>query len=137
MRGEHDTVFYDGGCGLCHRAVRFLVARDADGSRFVYAPLGGSTFHQHVGGLLPATLPDSIVVLTARRDLLVRSQAVIHLLRRIDGIWAFFAGLLQLVPAPLADRAYDLVAARRARLFSKPDGSCPVVPADLRARFLP
>ena len=28
MGDARDTVYYDGGCALCHRSVRFLVARD-------------------------------------------------------------------------------------------------------------
>ncbi|HZH02738.1 MAG TPA: DCC1-like thiol-disulfide oxidoreductase family protein [Myxococcaceae bacterium] len=38
---DSDILFYDGGCGLCHRAVRFVLARDPAG-RFRFAPLGGS-----------------------------------------------------------------------------------------------
>ena len=35
-----ETLFYDGQCGLCHRAVRFLLAEDrAPGGAFRFAPL--------------------------------------------------------------------------------------------------
>ena len=37
-----ETIFYDGGCGLCHRFVRFVIKRDPDGTLFRYAPLEGA-----------------------------------------------------------------------------------------------
>ena len=39
-----DILFYDGSCGLCHRAVRFILAEDRSGTAFRFAPLGGETF---------------------------------------------------------------------------------------------
>ena len=34
-----ERLFYDGTCALCHGAVRFVLARDRDGSAFRFAPL--------------------------------------------------------------------------------------------------
>jgi predicted DCC family thiol-disulfide oxidoreductase YuxK len=134
---EPDTIFYDGGCGLCHRAVRFLVVRDRDGTRFTFAPLGGETALERFENAHPEDLPDSIIVLSATGDIFVRSRAVIRLFRRLGGIWRPLSALLGLVPAAIGDRAYDFVAARRARLFARPGDACPVVPPELRKRFLP
>ena len=41
-----DLLFYDGTCGLCHRAVTFALARDPDGSRFRFAALQGARAHR-------------------------------------------------------------------------------------------
>ena len=75
----HDLLFYDGACGLCHRIVRFTVARDRDGSRFRYAPLAGATFRETFAPPVAAALPDSIVIRTAAGRTLVRAAAVLHL----------------------------------------------------------
>lgn len=133
----HDLVFYDGSCGLCHHAVRFLVARDADGHRFVYAPLGGETFRERLEGEATRDLPDSIVLLAADGSVLIRSQAALRLLGRLGGGWRVLAAALRLIPTGLADFAYDLIARIRYRLFARPRESCPVLPAPLRTRFLP
>jgi len=132
-----DLVFYDGGCGLCHRAVRFLVSRDDDGSRFAFAPLGGLTFVQRVDGDRALALPDSLVVLTREGQLLVRSRGVIHVLSRLGPGWRTVARIARWVPAPLLDRLYDGVAAVRSRLGDDPPDVCPAVPPTLRSRFLP
>jgi predicted DCC family thiol-disulfide oxidoreductase YuxK len=132
-----DLVFYDGDCGFCHRSVRFLLARDPGGEAFRFAPLQGETFRANVPETERRSLPESLVVHAADGRLLARSEAVVHLLRRLGGAWALLARLLALVPRRLRDLAYDGFAAIRHRLFRQPDGSCPVLPPALRARFDP
>jgi predicted DCC family thiol-disulfide oxidoreductase YuxK len=133
---EPDLLFYDGGCGLCHRSVRFVVARDPRG-RFRFAPLGGKTFRAAVPPALQEGLPDSIVLRTADGSLRVRSDAALHVLRRLGGGWRLLASLLGLLPRRLRDAGYDFVVRRRARWFASPADACPLVPAHLRARFAP
>ncbi|MEO1236432.1 MAG: DCC1-like thiol-disulfide oxidoreductase family protein [Planctomycetota bacterium] len=132
-----DVVYYDGGCGLCHRSVRFLLPRDRGGARFRFAPIGGQTFGERVSEAERAGLPDSIVVLTAGGDLLTRSEAVLHVLGRLGGGWGVLAKLGRVVPRGLRDWGYDRVAAARHRFFAKPAEACPIVPPEQRERFLP
>jgi predicted DCC family thiol-disulfide oxidoreductase YuxK len=130
-----ETVFYDGNCGLCHATVRFVVARDSD-ARFVYAPLGGATFAATFDAAARAAIPATVVVRTEDGRTLVRSDAVVHLLRAIGGGWRVLGGMLRLVPRPLRDVGYRAVASVRRRLVAAPKDACPVVPPELRARFL-
>src|SRR5262249_55973685 len=95
---DHSTVFYDGGCGRCHRALRFAIAHDADGSRFRFASLQSEGFRRRVPAAARAGLPDSIVTLTPDGTLLVRSAAVIHVLDRVGGGWKVAGRLLRLPP---------------------------------------
>lgn len=131
-----DLVFYDGACGLCHRSVAFLAGRDRDGSRFRFAPLRGATFRQRVPEGLAAALPDSLALQTSEGALLIRTAAVAHALRALGGGWGLLGRLLGLVPRGLSDWGYDQVARLRHRLFRTPDTACPVLPRDLRDRFL-
>lgn len=128
-------VFYDGACGLCHRTVRFAIARDRDGRHFRFAALGGEAFRRLVPEALRPGLPDSIVILTPGGALLVRSAAVIHILERIGGSWRLMGKLLALVPQGIRDLGYDGIARLRHRLFRRPPDACPVTPPELRARF--
>ena len=129
-------LFYDGGCGLCHGAVRFALKRDRAGV-FRFAPLQGGTFLELVTEVDRAALPDSLVLREPDGRLLTRSAAVVALLQRLGGVWRAMSALLRIVPRPLRDFGYDLVAKTRHRLFKKPEGACPIVPKDLRERFLP
>lgn len=130
-------VFYDGHCGLCHGAVRFLLARDRDGSRFRFAPLQGETLGRLVRPEARPALPDSVVVIAADGTLLTRSDGVIALLAELGHGWRLVALAIRLVPRPLRDAAYDLVARVRKKLFATPADACPVVPPELRLRFDP
>lgn len=132
-----DLVFYDGDCGLCHGTVLFLLRRDPEGRRFRFAPLQGETFNEHVPESRREALPDSIVIETPEHRLVFRSAGTVRLLRRVGGIWSLLAGVLWVIPRPVRDLGYRIVAATRHHLFNRPIGLCPVVPVELRDRFLP
>ncbi len=130
-----EYLFYDGHCGLCHRAVKFVLRQDRDGTAFRFAPLQGETFLARVEAGRRVGLPDSVVVLTRDGELLVRSDAFLHIFRRLGGGWRLLATVLSVVPRGLRDFVYDFVARIRYRVFGKRDDLCPIVPAELRARF--
>ncbi len=132
-----ELLFYDGGCGLCHRTVRFVMATDRQGRAFRFAPLGGETFEREVPREQAAGLPDSVVIRRADGTLLTRSDAVVYMLRRLGGPWRAPAALLGAVPRTWRDGLYDWVARNRLRLFAAPEEACPLVPPHLRVRFEP
>jgi len=134
---QRETVFYDGHCGLCHHGVRFVLKHDRLGTAFRFAPLQGETFQARVLVDLRANLPKSMVVQTRDGSLLARSNAWIHILRRLGGGWKVMAAFMAVIPQPLRDVVYEVVARIRYRVFGRRDDLCPVVPPDLRSRFDP
>ena len=116
-----EKILYDGECGLCHGFVRFVVMQDRE-ARFVYAP-------QKVAG-------GSVVVITEAGVRLERSDAALHVLSRLGGFWAVGAAVMRAVPRPLRDLVYGFVARIRYRVFGRRTQVCPVVPPELRGRFL-
>jgi predicted DCC family thiol-disulfide oxidoreductase YuxK len=134
---DPDILFYDGHCGLCHRAVKFVLKHDRSGNAFRFAPLQGETFQSRVSPERRAGLPDSVLVLTADGNLLTRSDAFLHIFRTLGGGWSTLAGILGVIPRSLRDTVYTLIARIRYRVFGTRDDLCPVVPADVRARFDP
>jgi predicted DCC family thiol-disulfide oxidoreductase YuxK len=135
MASKPEILFYDGHCGLCHRAVRFVLAEDREGTLFRFAPLQGETFQRLVTSDQQKTLPDSVVVMTSDEKLLARSDAFLHILRRLGGGWKVLAVVLSLIPRALRDFVYDFVARVRYRIFGRRDDLCPVTPPELRRRF--
>lgn len=143
-RGASDYLFFDGSCGLCHRSVRFVLAEEVAGSEetpFRFAPLGGETFDEffvhNPDTPSPDELPDSLIVVTERDEVLMRSDAVLYLARRLGGVWRVLATLAALVPGVVRDRVYDGIASIRHRLFAKPKEVCPLMPPEVRRRFKP
>ena len=137
MSRRQALVLFDGHCGLCHRAVLFALARDPEGSRFLFAPLQGSTARDKLPGVDIVDPPDSIVVLTPEGPALLESEAILYMLRRVGGSWAALERVAAIVPRRVRDAAYRLIARWRHRFFAQPQDTCPVVSEELRARFLP
>lgn len=126
-------LLYDGVCGLCDRTVQFFVARDRAG-RLRYAPLQGETAaelrREHPE--IPEGL-DTIVLVEGGRAWL-RSHAVFRSLAYLPG-WRWVAWL-RLLPRPLTDLAYRLVARVRYRIWGRFD-ACRLPAPEQQALFLP
>lgn len=129
-------LFYDGHCGLCHAIVRFVIARDRAGT-FRFAPLGGETFLRQVPAERRANLPESVILLTARGEILTQAAAVLEVMRELGGGWRILAGALGVVPSSLLDLGYRMALKARTRLFARPPAVCPPVAPHLRNRFDP
>jgi predicted DCC family thiol-disulfide oxidoreductase YuxK len=129
-------IFYDGHCGLCHGLVRFVLSEDQSAQPFSFAPLQGEQIKQSIEDRVRAELPDSVVVMEENKNVLTRSTAVIYVMKRLGGLWFFSATLLSLVPRTLRDLAYDAIASIRGRIFGTTEEVCPLVPRQLRTRFL-
>ena len=132
-----ELLFYDGHCALCHHSVKFVLRHDREGTLFRFAPLHGKTFEATVPQEKRAGLPDSVIVLTSDGTLLVRSDAFLHILRRLGGGWSSLAAVISIVPRVLRDAIYDFIARLRYRVFGKRDDWCPVIEPGLRKRFDP
>jgi len=130
-----EFVFYDGTCALCHGFVRFVLSEDAEGTAFRFAPIDSAALRAAIPEPERAGLPDSIVVRTDAGHVLVRSNAVLHVMGRLGGWWRLAADVLRFVPRPLRDLAYSAVAAVRKRVFGTKSDACPLLPRHLRARF--
>ena len=127
-------VLYDGVCGLCHRAVAWLLKRDRD-ARFHFAPLQGET-----AARLRALHPDiptelSTVVYVEDGRVHLRGKAFLHAARHLPRPWRW-AYQLRWLPAFLIDPFYWVVARTRYRLFGKHD-TCQVPDVADRTRLLP
>jgi predicted DCC family thiol-disulfide oxidoreductase YuxK len=138
MAPTPDWVLYDGLCGLCDRAVVFLLTRDRTG-RLQFGALQGDTaakLRQRHPDLPPA---DETFVLVERpgsadERIRVRSDAALAALARLGGIYRL-ATAFRVIPRPLRDALYGAVARRRSRWFGRLD-ACRLPTPTERTRFL-
>jgi predicted DCC family thiol-disulfide oxidoreductase YuxK len=131
-------VLYDGVCGLCNRLTQFIIRRDPH-ARFRFAslqsPFAAEVLSRH--GKDPKQLDTLYVVLdhgTPSERLLRKARGALFILQEIGGIWGA-SRAFGLLPTPLLDLGYNLLARVRYRLFGKYE-SCPLPTADTRRRFL-
>lgn len=128
------VILYDGVCGLCDRAVVWLIAHDRQRS-LSFAPLQGETAARlrtlHPG--IPAGL-DSVVYVEPG-GLHLRSKAFLHASRHLVSPWRW-AYWLRWFPGPPLDLLYRLVARVRYRVWGRYE-SCRVPGGVDNGRFLP
>lgn len=132
-------VLYDGVCGLCNGAVRFLLKADRK-EKLRFAPLQGETagnIRQRHGEVSDAL--DSIVLVkglnTPSETILLASEAVLDICRELGGGWQLLS-VFRIFPGRIRDVLYDFIANHRYQWFGKYD-ACPVPEPQVRDRFFP
>lgn len=126
-----NVIFFDGVCGLCNGFVDFILKLDKAG-QFKFSPLQSDYAKASLPAEFVADL-DSVVVQVGGRTLR-KSKAVFAVLKELGGAWGVL-GLVGLLPEGFLNRAYDLVAENRYKLFGKKD-SCRIPTPEERARFI-
>lgn len=130
---HHGIVLFDGTCGFCEGAVRFIATRDRAGY-FRFAP---SQWPQAADALARHGLTresTKSLVLIEGDQVWLRSTASLRIASRLGWPWKAAAVLL-IIPAPLRDVAYRVVAALRHRLAGRSD-ACTLPPPELTDRLL-
>jgi predicted DCC family thiol-disulfide oxidoreductase YuxK len=131
-------LLYDGVCALCNGVVQFQIKRDRL-DRFRYAPLQSALGREVLARFDIHAFPDGVMLLTnaltATEHLYQRSDAVAVALQLLGAPWRLVGKALKLVPCPLRDWGYGIIARFRYRLFGRYD-SCPVPPPEQRSRLL-
>jgi predicted DCC family thiol-disulfide oxidoreductase YuxK len=126
-------LLFDGVCNLCNETVRFVVDHDSAG-HVSFAPLQSPVGRALLEKFdLPTETLDS-VVLVEGDDYYRKSDAAVRVARYLDGPWQA-AGVFSVVPRPLRDIAYNMVAEHRYRVFGRKE-SCPIPDPETRKRFL-
>ena len=121
-----NVIYYDGECGLCHLAVRFILRVDSK-NKFYFSPL--SNLDNNLKNI------DSIILKKGNK-VFYEGQAVIMIFENIDNNWNYLAKVLKLVPINLLDAAYRWVSRNRAKVSVKKVSSCPIVPRYYQKRFI-
>jgi len=141
--GGRVVVVFDGRCGLCNRAVRWLLRRDRrDRLRFAASEsekAAGLLARHGMGAAELGSGPDTILVVRdvgeVAESVVVRSDAVMALLRELPRPWPAVAAALMWIPRPVRELGYRLIALWRYRIWGRLE-SCPVPTAEERKRFL-
>jgi predicted DCC family thiol-disulfide oxidoreductase YuxK len=138
------VLLYDGVCALCNGVVQFLMKHDRL-DKFRYAPLQSGLGREVLARFNIHSFPDGVMLLTDAltpgEHLYQRSDAVAEALQRLggsggpSGIWRLAGRALRLLPRPLRDWGYGVVARFRYRLFGRYD-TCPIPPPEQRSKLL-
>lgn len=112
-------VLIDGDCPMCDATAAWFARRDPSG-RLLFAPNQGVV--ARIAGEPPGGDARTLVVWVGSRRL-VRSTAVLTLLRSLGGFWGGLAWVVGGCPVGWRDFAYDCIARHRRR-FPGRVGAC-------------
>ena len=121
-----NIIYYDGECGLCHLAVRFILRVDSK-NNFYFSPLSN----------LDINLKNiNSIILKRGNKVFYEGMAIIMIFENIDNNWNYLAKVLKLIPISVLDTAYRWVSRNRAKFSVKKVSSCPIVPSYYQKRFI-
>ena len=134
MHKEHTSIIlFDGCCNLCNYMVHFILKRGVH-EKFKFASL------QSEGGQLVLnkfSLPfqdfNSFVLIQGDK-IFLKSTATLTILKELGGIWKVFY-LFIILPEPIRDFMYSIIAKNRNKLFGKRE-TCMVPASNLKDRFI-
>ena len=133
QESDSNIIFFDGECAMCSRFVRFCLKRDSR-KLFRYAPIDGATWKERLGD--EAAKDKETIHLLMNESHLIRSSAIVEIFRGLGGIWSVVGHVIWLIPRPIRNLGYRIVAGNRQRV-SKVTGSCSIPDSSERSCLLP
>ncbi|MCU7667382.1 thiol-disulfide oxidoreductase DCC family protein [Bacillus thuringiensis] len=125
-------ILFDGECNVCDRSVQFIIKRDPIGL-FKFASMQ-SDIGKELLNKYNAPNDLSSLVLIENNNCYLKSSAALRVSKNLKGAWKLLYFLL-VVPKPLRDYFYSIIAKNRYKWFGKKD-SCMLPSPEIRKRFL-
>ena len=130
---QNPVVLFDGVCNLCNGSVQFIINKDPSGI-FKFAPLQSGIGKDL---LLKFDLSDNnmdSIILIENSDYFIKSTAALRIVKRLGILWSLLY-ILILIPKPIRDYFYDIVARNRYNWYGKRT-QCMIPNEDIKNRFL-
>ncbi len=140
--GGRALMLYDGLCGVCNRAVQWVIKRD-HADRFRFAPqqsaMAEAVLSRH-GIDREAMLKSNSVYLvldagSGRERLLTQSDVTVQMLLLLGGRWRVWGKMLRTVPRFARNAVYRIFARNRYRLTANYK-VCPLPSEAERMKFV-
>jgi predicted DCC family thiol-disulfide oxidoreductase YuxK len=131
-------LVYDGDCAFCSRAVRFVLRHDRRWRTVRFAAregAAGRAVRERHAALRDVESLVWVDWVAGAERAQIRSDAVLAVATYLGGVWALLGGLGLVVPRPLRDGVYSVVARVRRRIAGGAP-ECLVVTEAERGRVL-
>lgn len=126
------VILFDGVCNFCDASVQFIIKRDEQ-AVFQFASLQSDAGQKLLSEYHVPENVDSMILIEDGK-VHYKSSAALRISRRLQGAWKLLYGFI-VIPAPIRNIVYDVIARNRYRWFGKKD-SCMLPPPSVRKRFL-
>ncbi len=135
---NNPVLLYDGVCGLCNKSVQMILDHDKR-KEMRFAALQSDYGKQVISRHPELEKVDSIVFVERNSGadderVFIRSDAALRVASYLGGAWKLLL-IFRIIPRPIRDFFYNLIAKYRYKFFGKYD-SCMLPSPDVRSRFL-
>ena len=126
------VILFDGTCAFCERSVRFIAARD--GGYFKFGASQNTEGQELLTKYGTSREAAKSLILIEDGRIYLRSTAVLRVAGRLAAPWRY-ARVLLVVPRPIRDAVYRVVAAIRHQIAGR-SNACEIPPPEIRARLI-
>jgi predicted DCC family thiol-disulfide oxidoreductase YuxK len=131
MQAEYPVIIFDGVCNLCNKTVQTILKHDSKGI-FRFTALQNNTAKEILKSFKNEKISDS-VLLIENGKLFQQSAAALRIARKLKYYKLLY--FLIVIPAPVRDFFYKLIANNRYRWFGKKD-TCMIPEKKWAERFI-
>ena len=111
------VIIFDSICNLCNWSVRFIINHDSQ-HHFKLTSLRSDEGRRLIAAHnIPVESMDSLI-LVEDSGYQTKSNAAIRVLKQLSGWWSLLS-ILTIIPQPLRDWCYDLIARNRYKWFGE------------------
>ena len=123
-------ILFDGVCNMCVGSVNFIIKRDSK-DMFRFASLQGDVGQKM---LKKHSLSMNSIILIKNGQAKTKSSAVLNILYHLNTFWKALL-IFYVVPYPIRDILYNIVAKSRYFLFGKRN-QCMIPNENINSKFL-
>lgn len=133
MSDRQLIILFDGVCNFCNFWVNFLIDRDKK-DKFRFAALQSEKGQELLKKYNLKTEDFDTFVVIDRDKTFIKSTASLIVAKDLGGFWKLLYVFI-IIPRPLRDFVYSLIAKNRYSLFGKKD-TCRIPTPEERRKFL-
>ena len=121
MNSERDILLLDGDCGLCNKLAIFLDKRLGKGKDIAYRAILSHEGQELITTFQQKHQDADTVYLLRNGKSYIRSAAGIRCLLYMKWYYRMWFPVLWIIPFPLRDIGYRIIAKYRHKIFKKPE----------------
>tara|TARA_Y100000768_G_scaffold293598_1_gene227510 strand:+ start:262 stop:651 length:390 start_codon:yes stop_codon:yes gene_type:complete len=115
-----DVLLLDGDCGLCNKLALFMDRNLDLRNKIKFQPIDAGSSQELIKTFPKNQQNQDTVYLYRKQKTYTRSSAAIRCLLYLKWYWKIWFPIFWIVPLPLRDFLYKIIAKHRHRIFSKP-----------------
>ena len=115
-----DVLLLDGDCGLCNKLALFMNRNLDLRNKIKFQPIDSVSSQELIKTFPKNQQNQDTVYLYRKQKTYTRSSAAIRCLLYLKWYWKIWFPIFWIVPLPLRDFFYKIIAKYRHRIFSKP-----------------